>query len=204
MKENPLSETEQSIETQELSVEHASMLVFLSFRFSQGSVALQEKILTWIHYQYPNYKLSADNNVLVNKKVIEMSKNFIFKGPDRHTKQAEKNVPLTDSLVEDQADSFTSLFFRKLQGTRLATSAEREDNMSFIVQLMASRDLKFLTQNSRTPFLVNYGVNQKTTGVAEYDRMFQQIREFIKKEREKGSASPIRRTFPMLEEIGYE
>ncbi|MBP9748486.1 MAG: hypothetical protein KBD17_02605, partial [Candidatus Pacebacteria bacterium] len=112
-------------EIQELSVEHFSRLVFLSFRFSQGEPQLQRYILKWVSSAFPSYRITPANLELAYGRIKAMASNFVLKNRGPHTSTMD-NQPITEDIVGKQVKDFSNALAEYLWGTSSESEQDKE------------------------------------------------------------------------------
>jgi len=196
---------ENKVETQELSVDHAAMLLFLSFRFSQGNMSLQKEILKWVHVAYPFYRINPESLKQIKDKVTQMSSAFILKATGRHTQSMpggeEEKIALKH--IHEQVSTYAN-FFEEILRDDFLVAEYKEATTINLLNDMLKRDFKYSREYSRPgenrqqgSYIEIYGFEQKTTGMAEYDEMFREIVQFVRNEKVKIS----KRSRDLLEDI---
>ena len=172
---------QEGMEIQELSVEHASVLLFLSFRFSQGAASTQSQIFHWLHLNFPQYRFRDEAFVAeVLKRIQEMSQTFILKN------KTHKEIDL--SKVNTNAKDELYAMRRVLDG-ELGDEQQRILVLQQLVNGILERDFKYIegrpAGQAAKSHIVTYAFNHRPTGAPEYDQMFREIGDFINQEKNK-------------------
>ncbi len=177
-------------EIERLSVDHAAMLIFLSFRFSQGSGGTQDAILEWLHLAFPSYRLSQENIENVSNKIVEMSKKYILNNLKRHTTNNDPGGrPVTEDYIKKEVSDYVNSFFVTLEGG-VDNHLTRQQSLEKILTRIIERDYYYLIGQKGRPNggmdsqFVTYGIQRKPTGLAEYDQMFRDMYNLVESERE--------------------
>ena len=181
----------------ELDSEHATRLLFKSFYFSQGGTPLQEAIFSWLHTRYPEYRITDQMKDLIEKSILPRVRAVVSANPEDTKGAILHPVPEfqgirsnLESEIRTQLDSMQEIFERPVE--RYAY-----DPLHVVTQNLINRDARYLirkgsrprggTKNMKAPegdpflsHLCHYGLNGQPTGVAEYDRMFQEIDSFVR------------------------
>lgn len=179
-----------------LTVEYASKLLFLSYRFSQGKTELQKKIFQYIHLLHPDWRINNDTYRKTREKVEPVIKKFILE------KRGQYYIRSTESEIEASIES-------ELQEMRFSFAGETVEDRKKIVETLAltilDRDRRYLIilplidpklsgrprENNQEkvtsaidPYLSQlcyYGFLDHKTGTEEYDLMFQEISDYFQK-----------------------
>jgi hypothetical protein len=194
----------------ELSVERAAKLLFLSFRFSQGNSLAQHRIFEWLRLNYPDYRILEKDCEAVLSRAIEIAKSFF-------NKQGQKlHVNIEPDIVKSSLESELGKMQRLFKGRNLNSSSlpnspieleeilEKEKTiLGSLLDVLTEVDIKNINKgrtrytgyqsnkvetDPRASFLVDYGLLGNSTGATEYDNMFKQIKDYIKLL--KGSSDP--------------
>jgi len=172
--------------------EYAGRALFLSFRFSQGEVPLQHLMFKYLHTVRP--ELGNDDSQF-STAVFRSAKNLVTRtvsDPDKHAVG-----------WEDKVNYELSRMYKKMRQPNNKEGNDEENTRETLIpnitNLMLDKDLEYVakgrsrsgTSNTKpqadphSSFIIDYGFRGIHTGVAEYDQMFNEIREFIQKQKEE-------------------
>lgn len=164
-----------------LSDEKVVRLLFLSFRFSQGSPILQGQIFHWLHAQYPNYKINEDNFENTEELLSKNITKYLLSPKTAH-------APQVSDVIETEVKRQTASFAQKI-------NSNRNEEVELILESLADRiiikDVEFTGRERddksklHDSQLITYGWNRQSTGMPEYDEMFRQVKDFVEKELKK-------------------
>ena len=181
---------------------YATLLLFESFRHSQGFSPFQRKIFHYLHLIRPSWTISQEDREKINTQITLKTKAYIGdKGA--HGKVRTHSSESTDRnrmlIAKDNAlDSMVVTINDGLEPGEKRRS--KEELIPMIAQYVIQMDLNFLIRpdgRSRSPitkedtdasnphmdpwlsFVIHYALNQNSTNIEEYDRMYQDVRKAI-------------------------
>jgi len=175
---------------------YASLVLFNSFRHSQGIPIMQRDIFSYVHIVTPELKITPEDKPKVLELSRKMITSFLYgKGHDRkegvtlHANYPPKNI--VNDRIAEELDEMQERFNDKEK----PTPEKKRELIQKIADTIIDRDLGFLERedgrnkiphNSRKPFMdswlsyiVHFGLNRNSTGVPELDEVYADIRAFI-------------------------
>jgi len=173
----------ENIVNDELTVEKATQLLFLSFRFSQGEPKLQFNIFVFLHHLRPDWKISRS----MKKEIFDAAQPILhrFLAPKEIDEQNISNTALHTTVSLTSLDnSHEATLFSELVDMKIAFDDPVAENpIEAIAESMIERDLYYLSERKGRPHtkqsylsqVFYYGIDQHPTGAEEYDEMFRQV-----------------------------
>lgn len=185
-----------------LTFDAARKLFFLSFRYSQGSPYMQERIFEYLHWQNPHWRISAPLKPKLQESCLMLFKKYFDIG------YHEKNP---DQLVS-QTPLHTEIYFEDNSGSELNRDVGVRGELSKFQDTMNTKkvinpieeltleiirlDHKYLITNNGRPrntphdisspqtdhylsHICYYGYAKKNTGMPEYNKMFADIIKYV-------------------------
>lgn len=180
---------------EKLTPRYASLVLFNSFRHSQGMPVLQRDIFSYIHIIRPTWKITREDKPKILEISQKMILSFLFgthgrkEGVTLHNSYPYKDRANTEIVyaLADMEDQFSY--------EAKSDPEKKRELVKKIADATTGKDLEFLSKenarnkipnNSRRPFMdswlsfiVHFGLNKNSTGVPELDEMYKDIREFI-------------------------
>lgn len=190
--------TQQEIQTKNLTPEYAARVLFLSYKYSQGDPQTQKFIFQYLHSTRPEWKIKDeefkqkifDKALASIKKYVPTDRNptgpkaFHKTVPDFH----EPSRKVIEEDIKNQIN-FMQTFFADVTNSNPLALAE------VLSSQIIARDEKFLlkgrsrvrsgtdpTTPSGDPYgshIIDYVLKGSPTGLAEFDRMFSDIKKFV-------------------------
>jgi hypothetical protein len=174
--------------------EKAKKLLFLSFRFSQGSSPLQQLLFLWLHQRYPEWRIDEETAKQIEKESSHVFKKFLNgnNSPIHHTSA-------TNEDIEDSLRVQINYMRDILEGKTLEEIMEEtiKNPIPDITYKIIYRDNLYYDRggrpgrrgtsedNSPTPLedkylshFCYYGLQGHPTGSKEFDQLFKEVRDY--------------------------
>lgn len=175
-----------------LTPEYAAHLLYHSFRHSQGSPNLQERIFNYVHFTRPEWRIAPKDKPTIRRLSGKLISKYL--GEDNHKKGVMLHSPVKDYDLDRNLDAGIDDMEKTFNGIH-SFHREKGDLVSAITGDVIFHDLKFLelkTGRPRIPgssekpamdpwlsFIVHFGLNRNPTGVTEFDEMYGEVRKVL-------------------------
>lgn len=183
----------EKVPDEQLTLKKAQTLFFLSYRFSQGSVNLQHTIFEYLHSLHPKW--------IISDELKEQLRIEVVPSIESHIRQDVKRI------LHRQAGAVNSNVLRDLGKMQEIFNRENTNppSMLDIAKNIIDRDFRYLCEKDGRPrsplgrlrdplpkdatynpqsdpllsHICYYGLEENSTKVEEYDRMFRDVRKVI-------------------------
>lgn len=198
-------------EKRPLTLDLAQGIFIQSFRFSQGNDELQKLIFYYLHLLRPDWKVSGAFRIELEKAVRAPIKKILDvdyqtrekesgQHPSSHLFASPNEQKITDSvngmlnIMKNTLDGFRYKFpanslTRGFGGPAITASSIAGlygDPIPLIAESMANMDFYYRKKGRKVDYLYNYAIQDRPTGLLEYDLMFDQIRSHLSQSRSAG------------------
>lgn len=176
-----------------LSEKKAASLLYLSFKFSQGSHRLQTMIFESLHQQYPHYRLPMGQSELekIYLAAGAPAEKLILNKTDLHSQVAFASK-LGGKMVPIDEATLSVTMWKQLQKMAEIFNDEtlepmgKDEVSAVLFRGIVGEDHYFLVEKGGRPKkkdrfqsqFCDYCIHGKKTGEPEYDEMFAQVKKF--------------------------
>lgn len=177
---------------EEIQIDEMTKLIFLSYRYSQGSQALQKDIYSYLTALHPEWTLSPRGRSIIadklNKRINQFLHNdeivlqpTILSHPQKSKQHVRGSIGEELIIFEDELNA----------GNRY-----KDFDIESLTKYILDRDIQFVRDgrerisplasqaspifNPRLSHIFHYGFEGNNAGAKEYDRMFKDITTFLR------------------------
>ena len=192
-------------ESEPLTPDKATKLLFLSFRFSQGDAQLQQMLFFWLHSMHPDWRIDAGLLGAAGEKSVSLFEKFFQFGGD-NASQLSKNLyhqGVYKNEIKENVQDFLSILKEILNGEKKdmftaggeVKTLQDINLVEEIAYFIAARDEKYIAKGRprtggesghktaiQDPFLSHiryYALEGHSTGSEEFDALFAEIKKFV-------------------------
>lgn len=181
---------------EKLTPQYASLLLFHSFRHSQGVEEIQRDIFSYIHIIRPEWRITPEDKPGIFAGSKEMIHAFLYgsghgrkQGMALHDSYPIQDIETVNIAIADALDHMEDRFDDKKSKPK-----KKRELIQIMSDSIINTDLHWLLEEDgreRSPvsekpkmdpwlsFIVHFGLNGNSTGVPELDEMYRDIRAFI-------------------------
>lgn len=171
-------------EDRPLTLPVASQIFYNSFYLSQGTATLQEMLLLYVHAKRPSWRVSDEMRAQLIETLLPRTKSLMETGYHQPVEgipgELEKQAEAMQHILNNESDilQFRSQYFslsttaKQIIGSDFHYTFAGRNNRTKLVSSSSS-------YNPRTDRYLShicyYGLSSHTTGIPEYDQLFQEI-----------------------------
>lgn len=201
-----LERTETTQKPGELSCQKAAKILFLSFKYSQGSPSIQHKFFCYFAKQNCDWRINDSDKTLIAELTMKRIGSFLkpkkLDMGDGRVRRFHKSLDRSDidSGLSEEITNFVE-FFNK----RPVTEPPSIESISYDI---AYRDYSLTVQSSRPrsthstdnantdPYLSHicfYGLEGSPSGCEEFDLLFSDVKNHVQDQFKDGNPDPVYR-----------
>lgn len=202
-------EEERGKEYERLTSQKAEKLLFLSYRFSQGSITLQSHLFYWLHFANPEWRIDAEMQEHITKQFGAHAKKFLGKSADLEKKtsprfHSARNVEEIEASAQLEIRLMQDFFDGNMSDSFDVHARTKEEVVAEIAKRVIDKDFEYLKNIEGRPrshegehinavgdpFLshfVYYGFQGHSTGMKEYDDLFAEIAAYVRENIKNGA-----------------